>query len=317
VAAAGQAKYPLVRMRAAPQPNRRRLKMLGDAPPPTRIGRTAFERCGPSDVFHDYILVPYSPPAPPTGKLRSVNLLYEAFALAGVEDEGVRLVETVRAGLGPFRTVWGIKHDAQRGIRGFELYFYDFGRKHPDLSIERMRDILAPIVDVRAVPKRAIPWHMFSIELTPQDLRERRPVGAHVYVDMRSYELRGEELTFENIYTFHDPRLEIEHVLHRLRASLHTDMSPRSLASLMPPTLFRCHRVCVANKRTADALYFSRVPTTAMLGFLRAREWPQAFVAVVESHASALDHLNWCVGMDFTQPGATPLITKSGLYGSF
>lgn len=304
-------------MRAAPQPNRRRLTTLADPPPRTRIGTTPFETCGPSDLFHDYVLDAYEPRAPSTGKLRSLNLLYEAFALTGVEAAGVRLVEAVRSGLGPFRTVWGIKHDAHSGVRAFELYFYDFGRKHADLSVERMRDILAPCVDVDVVLRRPVPWHMFSIEITPRDLQEHATVGAHLYVDMRSYHARGESLELENIYTFHDPRLEIEHVLHRLGASLHTDFSSRSLAELVPPSLFRCHRLCVANKRSADAVYFSRVPTPSMLAFLRARAWPETFVRVAESHAAEFDHLFWCVGMDFTQAGATPSVTKSGIYGSF
>lgn len=301
-------------MTALPTP--RRLPIV-PAPTRTRVGKRPLERCGPADLFHDYVLDPYPPRAPVAEQLRSVSLLHEAFALTGVEDEGAALIDTVRRELGPFRTVFGVKHQQDLGVTGFELYFYDFGRVHPDLSIERMQEILAPHVALSARPRRAIPWHMFSVELTAEDLRKRASVPAHVYVDMRSYLLSDDSLTMENVYTFHDPRREIEHVLHRLRASLHTDLSPRALAELIPPALFRCHRLCVANKRTADAVYFSRVPTAAMLGFLRARAWPAPLVAMVESHADEFEHLFWCLGMDFTQSGESPVISKSGVYGSF
>ncbi len=299
------------------EPSRRRLPTVQGKAPFSRRARLPLERCGPDDLFHDYVLDSYPPRAPLADKLRSVNVLYEAFAIAGVEEEGAALVARVRRGLGPFRTVWGIKHDRVAGITGFELYFYDFERKHPDLSIEAVRRIVAPSVELDARERRAIPWHMFSVEITPAELRARAPVAAHVYVDMRSYVLRGDELELENVYTFHDPRKEIDHVLHRLKGSLHNDLSSTALRALVPPALFRCHRMCVANKRNADAVYFSRVPTEAMLEFVRAREWPSDLVSMIEAYGPAFEHLFWCVGMNFTQPDDVPVITKSGIYGSF
>jgi hypothetical protein len=224
----------------------------------------------------------------------------------------------VRRGLGPFRTVWGVKHDRERAaLRGWELYFYDWERVYADLSIAALTRLLAPVVRVDASPPRELPWHMVSIEVSPDDLRGQGAVPVHVYVDMRSYELRGARFSFENVYTFHDPQREIDDILRRLRASVYVDLERDSLARLMPPSLFRCHKVCVANKRTGDALYFSRVETPALLGFLRAQGYPREVIDLVQAEQARLDHLLWDVGVDFSAEGGRAEIRRTGFYGSF
>jgi hypothetical protein len=283
------------------------------------------ERCTEDDRFHDYVLSEYAPRTPHEGKLRSVSFLHASFAAAGVEDAGREVVALVRSGLGPFRTVWGVKFaEGAAAPTGWELYFYDFDRSHADLGIERMRAILAPRLDVDACETRVLPWHMFSVGFDAEALRTPVPVPAHVYLDMRSYELRGEDLSFENIYTFHDPRAEVDEVLHRLRASAHFLPSPsphprrENLATLVPPHLFRCAgRVCVANKRTCDALYFSRVDSLVLGRFMRDRAWPAVLRGLVEDHAADLDHLLWDVGVDFRASDAGPRVVRSAVYGSF
>src|SRR5207244_2897398 len=56
-------------------------------PPEPSLARAAHppELCGPEDRFHDYILAEYEPVAPALGKQRSLNVLVESFALAGLE----------------------------------------------------------------------------------------------------------------------------------------------------------------------------------------------------------------------------------------
>lgn len=287
-------------------------------PPRRAHADAAVELCAEGDVFHDYILQAYTPLAPSAGKLRSVNLLHRSFDAAGVGDEGRALVERVRAWLGPFRTVWGVKHDDEgRQLKGWELYFYDWERAHADLSIAALREHLAPLLRVDAVEPRPLPWHMISVEFSPAQLRAAAAVPVDVYIDMRSYKLRGDALDFENIYTFHDPRAEIDDVLRRLRASVHLDVARDSLGHLLPPRLLRCHRVCVANKRRNDALYFSRIPTPALRWFLRSRGYPEVLYSMLDDEAARLDHLLWDAGLDFASSGGAPVIRRSGFYGSF
>ncbi len=282
-----------------------------------RLATTPMESCGPDDCFHDYVLLEYEPVASAVDKLRSLNVLVESFALGGVEKEGVALMNAVRRGLGPFRTVWGIKwHHARRAL-GWELYFYDFKREHADISIPNLTRILAPHVEVEGREPRPLPWHMFSVEIDGPKLRREAASALDIYVDMRSYKCSGDGAVFENVYTFHHARSEIDDILHRLRACVHFDPERDRLERLMPPHLFNCRKICVANKRRADALYFSRVTTRALMRFLEDQGWPEELSAFVDGREKELNHLLWDVGIDFraTDGGATPV--KTGIYGSF
>ena len=283
-----------------------------------RLAEAPLELCTASDRFHDYVLGAYEPLAPPEGKLRSVNLLVESFALAGVEAQGLAMIRRIREEYGPFRTIFGVKWNRETGAIGWELYFYDWNRAHADCSLPRLREILAPAVNVDAVEPWPLPWHMISVEIGPAHLVGGGPVPAHVYVDMRSYELTGERFVFENVYTFHDPRAEVDDILHRLRSSVYVEPGRHNLAALMPPPLFRCGKICVANKRTSDAIYFSRIPTAPLRWFLDRHGWPAPLQRFVSGAGAGLGHLLWDVGVDFRSArGGELSVGKTGVYGSF
>jgi hypothetical protein len=284
----------------------------------SRLEPSRLERCEPGDRFADYVLEPYAPRAPFVGKLRSVSLFYAALAEAGVAREGEQLVERVRALLGPFRTVWGVKVEGSPPrVAGFELYFYDRARAHADLSIARVTGGLSPLLTLDAEEPRPLPWHMFSVAFTPEALATGGRASLHVYLDMRSYELVGREPVLENIYTFHDPARDVDEVLHRLRSSIHVDARGPLLGKLLPPYLVRCGTVCVANKRASDAVYFSRVETPAVLELFARHAWPARLSRLLAEHAPSLDHLLWCVGVDVRGGPSGLEVRKSGVYGSF
>ncbi len=145
-----------------------------------------------------------------------------------------------------------------------------------------------------------------------------REVDLVAHLTVRSYALSGDTLTFENIYTFHDPKTEIDDLRRRLDASVHVDTERVGLGALLPPAMMTCHKACFANKRDGDALYFSRVATADVTPFLRARRWPDAFVAWMDAWAPRLDPLSWDVGVDFTAgTEGRPRFRRSGLYGHF
>ncbi|EYF01752.1 hypothetical protein [Chondromyces apiculatus] len=293
------------------------LPVVHARPAAAPLARSPLERAGEEDLFHDYVLSAYAPLAPHVGKLRSLNLLVESFAVAGLEAEGLSLLRCVREGLGAFRTVWGVKRVHATGALGWELYFYDWERAHADLSLPRLQEIFAPVVEVDAREPYPLPWHMVSIEVSREALARRGRVGAHLYIDMRSYALLGEKFTFENVYTFHDPRTEVDMILHRLKSSVHFDPERDGVAALMPPPLRRCGKVCVANKRSSDAVYFSRIRTPDLAWFLRTHAWPEEMTALVGGRAMELDHLLWDVGVDFDRAGGVLTARKTGVYGSF
>ena len=290
-----------------------------ESAPPTLAAAT-LERCANDDRFHDYILSEYEPKLPVAGKLRSLNLLTESFALAGVETEGRALMNGLRSQFGSFRTVWGIKLEpdapVDRRLR-WELYFYDRDRQHDDLSIPRIAELLAAHVEVKAREPRPLPWHLFSVEFTSAHLRTHGETPLDVYLGMRSYKLDGTSMRFENVYSFHDAKQEIRDVLDRLRVAFHFDSVRERLVDVLPPHLFDCHRICVANKRHSDALYFSRISTPALQRFVSEHQWPAALSTFVETRSDELDHLLWDVGIDYVarKGHATPV--KTGVYGTF
>lgn len=287
-------------------------------PPP--LAAAPLETCSDDDRFHDYILSEYEPKIPVAGKLRSLNLLTESFALAGVEAEGRALMTRLRTELGAFRTVWGIKLEPDAPVDQrlrWELYFYDRDRKHEDLTIPRVAQWLAPHVNVRVREPRPLPWHMFSVEFGCHHLRSDAESALDVYLGMRSYKLDDASIRFENVYSFHDAKQEIYEVLDRLRVALHFDSVRESLASVLPPHLFDCHRICVANKRRSDALYFSRITTLALLRFLDEHGWPTALGTFAKARADQFDHLLWDVGVDYVAQGGRATPTKTGVYGTF
>ncbi|HVK63301.1 MAG TPA: hypothetical protein VM694_02440, partial [Polyangium sp.] len=89
------------------------------------------------------------------------------------------------------------------------------------------------------------------------------------------------------------------------------------LHRLMPPHLFNCRKICVANKRQADAMYFSRISTSALARFLRDQQWPEALRDFVRTREEPLGHLLWDVGIDFRAIEGRATTVKSGVYGSF
>ena len=75
------------------------------------------ERSAPGDRYADYCLWDYPPVAPPAGKLRCANLLWRALAAAGAGPRFYEACRALRTGLGPFRTVFGVKQSLIREVQ--------------------------------------------------------------------------------------------------------------------------------------------------------------------------------------------------------
>jgi hypothetical protein len=90
-----------------------------------------FEYATADDPALNYCLWEYSPAAPAEDKFRSINLLFESFDYAGLGARAFDVVEAIRDGIGPFRTVFGIK--LLRDRLAWEFYFYDYARRQRDV----------------------------------------------------------------------------------------------------------------------------------------------------------------------------------------
>lgn len=276
------------------------------------------------EPFFDYLLLPYTPLGPAEGKLKSADLLLESFALMGVAEEGRRVAEAMTAELGPGRTVWGIKHGLEEhGLEeralSWELYVYrrDGGRGEPTLDgvLRALRPHLA-IPAASARPRLPHRWELFSLELDAAGLAAGRAGEIDVYVGMRAYRADGEGLELKNCYMFEDPGLRLDRVLERLLAAVHAPRDGEEIGRLLPPRLLEgCPRVCVANKRRADGLYFSHLRLDQLRFFFDTHGWPAELRSWVDRHAGRLDHLLWDAGYDFRRDSSGLHFLRSGFYG--
>jgi hypothetical protein len=274
----------------------------------------------------DYILTPYTPSVDPTGRAHAASLLRHALRREDLGDAWP-LCEALRAHLGADQTVWGFKH----GPSGFsvELYFYNFvenAASNP-ASACRLAEVLAPWLAFEGAVDESLPYFMCSVELSREVLDRGRTSPWRLYLrtgDVHrtecgfSYRAEARDrLVLENHYWFYrasDPR-ELEDALRRIQRSPRSG-SKRCWSTLFPKGLRDCFTVCYAVKPHADGLYYSRVGSEALVGFLRAHAGG-AYVDVLASPDFA--HARWDLGFDFCAPPGAPHVTlpKYAIHGVF
>jgi hypothetical protein len=288
---------------------------------------------GPGRGAHfDYCLLPYTPGEERAEDIASANVLRWSWEAHGVLAEGEALVHRLQAGLGPHQVVWGIKQrtgqteasTGQPDASSWELYFYRRPHNPPSYTLSRVAELFAPLVVQGEIPQHW-QWLMFSVEFDVAQLRGERPCESSVYLESSglSYKLRANQPPeLENHYIFRDPQEGIDEILARLQVSVHARPHPLSLARLLPPQMMHAFHVCVANKRSADAVYWSRIDLSQLQFFLARHGWPQRLRDQIAAQAPRLQHLLWDVGADFQRvpddvTGVGFSFIKSGIYGSF
>jgi hypothetical protein len=271
-----------------------------------------------------YCLWPYQRPAPAADKFRAVNLLYQTFEMAGMPEGAYAIVEALREGIGPFKTVFGIKW--VDGRLGWEYYFYDYLRLKRTVSASRVLEVLRPLAASEVVLNEAAPYFMFSLDIDAALAAGQRPIDVvHMYVGNPgsavssgiAYGVRADSTTLENFYFFFDARSDLAQAARKIETSPHADLSRIGLDDVLVPELRDCRTICVANKRNHDCVYFSGVNVGQLLFFLRRLCYPEATIDFVESHCHMLDHLTFDVGFDYTMRDGRLVTLKSGYYGVF
>jgi len=280
------------------------------------------ERVGPRDRFADYCLWDYEPRTPPTGKLRSSNLLWRAIEAAGGDSRLRQACEALRDGLGPFRTVFGVKKFGDR--LSFEFYFYDYARLGRVVSIPKVLDALAPFVDCDMSYSESRPYFMFSIDLDADVVNRRRPLDTiNIYVGNPGssvssgicYELTRREFRLANFYLFFNAHKDMADIRSKIACSAHFDLPGLPMDEILRPELRDCGVIVVSNKKFSDGVYFSRINVDQLLGFLRCERFPAAIVDFATLHRDGLDHMLYDVGIDYRIEGREVIVTKSAFYG--
>lgn len=289
-----------------------------------RMNMDRFEYATDRDAYFNYCLWPYQPVAAAQDKFRGINLLYQSFALAGMPRQAYDFCESLRAALGQFQTVFGIKMIG--GRLGWEFYFYDYQRRDRTISISRTLQAIAPFARSEIRPNESLPYFMFSIDVDDALVTGRRDLDVvHMYVgnvgsDVSSgiaYGLRPQSTTLENFYFFFDARKQLQEAVDKVFCSAYVDAAQVEVDQIFWPELRDCHTICIANKQGNDCIYFSGINVDQLLFFLRRLDYPAETVRFVEDNRGNLDHLLYDVGLDYRAEGAQVHILKSGYYNVF
>lgn len=277
------------------------------------------------DPSRNYCLWSYPRPASAEGKFRAVNLLLKSFSLDDCLQQGAATVDAIRAKIGMFNTVFGVKFDGT--ALSWEFYFYDYQRRRRVISIPRVLSALGPFYTTRIRPDEQLPYFMFSIDIHPAKIASSAsPLDVvHIYVGNPgssvssgvSYGLRPNGIKLENFYFFFDAREHIDLIVGKIMSSPHFDSTSLSIDAVLLPQLRGCQTICVANKQENDCIYFSGINVFQLCWFLRHFEYPQSLIEFAEINIVQMDHLLFDVGFDYRMEGGNLRRLKSGYYNVF
>jgi len=280
------------------------------------------ELATPGDAPVDFCLWDYPMPAAVRqGSLRGANLLYFAADRAGSLAAYRGLAASLRATVGPFRTVWGVKKNG--ATLSTEFYFYDYARLERAVSFARIAEGFAPVATVAVAVDEATPYFMTSIEL-PLALPSAplTIAGADLYMGnpgggMTSgicYEASAQGLEMKNFYFFFDGQADRESAIAKAGCSAFLPFGTISPDDLFPSWSRDARVLVVANKRRHDALYVSGIGIDALLLFLRDFDYPADLVAFAEDRRDAFAHLLFDVGFDYRIERGRLVTAKSSFY---
>ncbi|MFC7297132.1 hypothetical protein [Herminiimonas aquatilis] len=276
------------------------------------------------DRYYDYCLWEYAPVANPQGKLRSINLLNNTFASEAIGPHAAEVIAAIRQAFGMARTVWGVKQE--NGKISWELYFYDYDRQHRARSITQLLQVIKPWIACDLTVRESSDYFMFSIDLNYALLNEGAQmdelqmymgnVGSTVSSGI-CYAVTKDAMTMKNFYFFFDARTQAREIVDKVRSSVYLDLAHFDLDTVLWPELRECQTIVVANKRTHDGVYFSRITIDQLLFFLRKMQFPTEQIAFAEQHRAGLDHLLYDVGIDYRMENGVVKVLKSAYYGVF
>lgn len=272
--------------------------------------------------YRDFCLWSYPPAAAPVpGSGDGAALLLLLAEAAGVRDEWAAVVAGLQRHLGSHETVWGLKWDGT--ALSAELYFYDYARAARRVGLAEARaaldDVLAPGVELDP----GLPYFMVSLDLPLRPVARVPLEAVDVYVGNPGsnvssglcYRHDAAGRAFKNLYCFFDRAREFDEFRDKLACSALAPLNASSLEALAPNWLTDCRTVVAANKRHADAAYFSGISAAAAVRFVDAHGWPEALRAALRDEAWRFAHLTLDVGFDFAIESGAIVQPKSSLYG--
>lgn len=285
---------------------------------------SVMEYTAANERYYDYCLWEYRPLKNPENQLKSLNLLTNSFRSEGVLKEATKIMRAIQSGFGHSCTVWGIKQEGEKIC--WELYFYDYAEIERTRSVSQLLAILSPWNACAIHMNEQFPYFMFSIDFQHKHFIENALLeNVQVYlVNAQStvpsgicYEMKKTDIALKNFYFFFDAKSQMTHIVDKIRSSIFLDCSLLDIHAILWPDLVKCQTIVVANKRTCDGIYFSRINIDQLIFFLKEMRYPTEQISFVENHKSKLDHLLYDVGFDYWMENGQIKILKSSYYGVF
>lgn len=277
----------------------------------------------PGDPSFDYCLWPYEPPAPQAqGALRSEAMLRHSFEVAGVAQAMAPICTALQQRVGRFRTVWGIKHRA--GQLSWEFYFYDYGRSERRFGLADFCRATQGLLTVTAPARDDRPYFMFSVEITPENLRGMPIDQIDIYIGNPSstvssgicYGVSAKGIEMRNLYFFFDAIPHAQDIRDKILSNAHVPASRLRLDHILWPEITDVQTIVVANKRDNDGLYFSRIGIDMVLICLDRLQFPEPLRAFVRDNHESFQHHLFDVGYDYLpDPKGGLQYLKGSYYG--
>lgn len=276
----------------------------------------------PDEAYADFCLWPVDPvQAPANDAVQAVSLLFAGADAAGCLPRYQELVRALRAGVGPYRTVWGLKWTGQ--ALGCELYFYDYERLERRLPFQRIAAILAPHIAIPDVVDERLPYFMASAEIPMRpDMFPFDADGVDIYVGNPGssvssgicYRAGRSGCELKNFYFFFDRRRDWDEIVRKAACSAQVPLPGFPIETILPAWLTDCRIIVVANKRQCDAVYFSGITVDQLIRFMTELSYPAPLIAYVREARARLAHLRFDVGFDYRMADGRISIVKSGVY---
>lgn len=298
-----------------------RCKVSAPVPAAASTARTLLVPTTVEDRFFDYCLETYEPRCDPAGRLRGESLLWHSLEVAGVSSEHDEVFRALRRAAGRDMSVFGVKWF--EGRLSWEMYLYDPQREDEQITAAALRKALTGTLKLIPLVPDSTRYFMYSFDLDPASLAAREVPELNIYLQFyegqggHSYAVRADSCEMRNTYRFHQPKQEIEAILHQVRRSVWVDHSRVRLADIVLPELYECQKICVAKKRMADAIYYSGITVEQLLWFLRRFAYPAQIIEFVEAQREQLEHLLFDVGIDYHMgPDGELVYPKTSYYST-
>ena len=276
--------------------------------------------------YYDYAYKTYRPIASCQGKILSDALLYNSFSQSPCQKQFLSLIKKIKNAIGPWNTVWGVKFE--KGKMSWELYFYDHGRRNPNITVTRLLKIIRPDLKTpvfKGIDIERQPYFMFSMNLSEDVFKNREFEGVRLYTRGRwktaqgnSYYWNRDGCVLENLYNTYKIPAETVEWAHTLKHSfVFAPYLVEFLKSDLVRQLMVCGKISMACKRDKEGIYFSRVNIEQLLFFLKYFSYPDYVTGFISSQKQKLDHLLFDVAFDCALGPKGIVFGKSSYHGGF